>query len=199
MYVSGTQSDFQCRLHQLCTSTGDLAQFNAEASGYIKVAGPIDPADWQKEARLRYFSATNSAVGLTGIYTPSGVPILPLPPMPVWDSGWAIQSGINNPINLAFWLNNYNATGSNNTGIAISGVRVTYCWSTGVADYCTGVTVRYSSTGAITGYAFAVNANETGTYNFRLVVVGNGINTLAVERTGSWKGNMIQSGLWTGI
>lgn len=68
MYISGNQSDFVSRLHQLGTTTTDLNQFKIEASGFWTGIDLNQKEQLQKEAKLHLYQIYNDGNYLTSGY-----------------------------------------------------------------------------------------------------------------------------------
>jgi hypothetical protein len=73
MYISGTQFNFEERLHSLFTDYGSLVTGKIEASGYIKTnnVNYFNFIDWNTEFFRKMKQSTNTGVLMfsTGQYT----------------------------------------------------------------------------------------------------------------------------------
>jgi hypothetical protein len=68
MYVSGTISDFESRLHQLGTDNTALSSFKVEASGYWNTINANQKIKWQKEAQYCRFRLSRNGNDLVTPY-----------------------------------------------------------------------------------------------------------------------------------
>jgi len=64
MYITGTIIDFASRLHQLATTTGDLANFKTEVSGYWSTYDANTQVKLQTEANLKFTQLNTPQTGL---------------------------------------------------------------------------------------------------------------------------------------
>jgi hypothetical protein len=64
MFLSGSVSDFMTRLHSLPASTGEVALFISEGTGYMSGILLQTSGQWEAEARLKNYQFTSDALQL---------------------------------------------------------------------------------------------------------------------------------------
>jgi hypothetical protein len=66
MYISGTKSNFENRLHQLPSGYNVLSSYKTEGLGYTGVATAAEIYKWNREYTLKEYQFTQSGQLLTG-------------------------------------------------------------------------------------------------------------------------------------